>query len=635
MAVEIGCQSRHGGYEEGGGLVAEKERNERLRIDGLDLQPPNRDINLDGDLGVEDAHAAMHLRASSLSRIDLFSGLSTEELTQIGQQLHFVRKRKSEIVCTEGEPSDSMYIIETGQVRVVSDVETEKIVLAYLGPGSHFGEMGLLTGEARSAGIVVSIDAELLVLTKELFDKLLADYPTIALTVSRVLAQRLRKADTQVFANKKYQIVGLRGTDGLELAKTIVQQVGSPVVILDILADNSIAPNLKLNLENPRQMVSMIADEVGLFPVALHVSDGQFNEAVSRLLDQGGFEYALVRLPSAGREATEAATQAMDAILLVGGTSAAWVSEVAVGKLWRISNASRPNLARMARRITRRSVGLALSSGAGHGLAHIGVIKVLEAAGIPIDLVAGTSMGSLIGALMVAGVPKSDPNRVGLNGEELTTWAGEMARRGNPRTGWRYWDITLPRQGILRGHSTTNWVRELTHDARFEDLDIPLYIVAAEVYQGREVILSSGSISDAVRASTSIPGLFVPHFLNGEYLTDGGAVNPVPCSPLDEAGADIIIASNTIPPIEERAYRSVRKKKGTKQAPSIFETVFSMREVSESLVALLKTKPYSVLISPKVGMYNSFEVDKYREFIKAGEEATEAEISRIKTLVGM
>jgi len=104
---------------------------------------------------------------------------------------------------------------------------------------------------------------------------------------------------------------------------------------------------------------------------------------------------------------------------------------------------------------------------------------------------------------------------------------------------------------------------------------------------------------------------------------------------LDEAGADIIIASNTIPPIEERAYRSVRKKKGTKQAPSIFETVFSMREVSESLVALLKTKPYSVLISPKVGMYNSFEVDKYREFIKAGEEATEAEISRIKALVGM
>ncbi len=580
-----------------------------------------------------DAHAALHLRAEELARVELFAGLALPDLEVISERLKFERKRKGEVVCTEGEPSDAMYIIETGQVKVVSDVATERIVLAYLGPGSHFGEMSLLTSEPRSAAVIVSIDAELLKLDKQDFDVLLRDHPAIAVTMSRVLAQRLRQTDTQVFARKKYQIIGICGSDGRELAHTIVQQVGCPVIILDVLADCSVQSPTATDMSEVRSLVQMVDGDVGVFPIALDVCDGQFSEVVSRLLEYE-FEYALVRLPGGGKDATQLALDIADVVIMFGGMTAEWLPDLDPHKLWPVHGSNQHNLGRLARRITRRSVGLALSSGAGHGLAHVGVIKVLQEYGVPIDMVSGTSMGALVGALLVSGAARDGSKRVGYNADELGWWAGEMARRGKLSSGWRdsYWDINLPflARGFLRGNTTLRWVRELTHDARFEDLDTPFYVVAAEVHEGREVVISKGSIAEAVRASTAIPGLFSAYKMNGEYLTDGGVVNPVPCSPLAEAEADIIIASNTVPPLEERAYRRVRKNKG---APSMFNVLLSVREVSEALVARLKTAPYNVLITPKLGMWSSFEVERYKDFIAAGEEAARAEIEKIKLLV--
>lgn len=585
-----------------------------------------------GDVAEDDAHAAMHLRAESLARVELFEGLTLEDLEVISENLKFVRVRKGEIICTEGEPSDAMYVIETGQVKVVSDVATERIVLAYLGPGSHFGEMSLLTSEPRSAGVIVSIDAELLKLDKEDFDALLRDHPAIAVTMSRVLAQRLRQTDTQVFERKKYQIVGICGDDGVELAQTITEQVGCPVIILDVLADCSVTPGTATDMSSVRDNVRMLGENVGLFPIALDVCNGQFSEVVSRLLESG-FEYALVRLPGAGRDARQLALEIADAVIGVG-SDGDWLAQVERHKLWQIHAMTPRNRGRLARRVTRRSVGLALSSGAGHGLAHVGVIKVLEEQGVPIDMVAGTSMGALVGGLLVAGMARDGSGRVGYNAAELRWWAGEMARRGKLRSGWRdsYWDVNLPflRTGFLRGNTTLRWVRELTHDARFEDLDTPFYVVAAEVNQGREVIINKGSIAEAVRASTAIPGLFSAYKLNGEYLTDGGAVNPVPCSSLAEAGADIIIASNTVPPLEERSHRRARKGNRT---PSAVSVLLSVREVSEALVAKLKTQPFDVLITPQLGMWSSFEVEHYKEFIAAGEEAAQEAVEKIRQMV--
>src|SRR5438067_1725825 len=145
-----------------------------------------------------DEHALQHFSPTALARNQLFQGLSPDELERLANRLRYRRARKDSILCREGEDSDSMYIIEAGQVRVYKETPDGRILLATAGPGSHVGEMALLTGEPRSATLVVSIDAELWELTKADFDEVLHDYPAIPLTFSRVLAQRLSRSDRRI-----------------------------------------------------------------------------------------------------------------------------------------------------------------------------------------------------------------------------------------------------------------------------------------------------------------------------------------------------------------------------------------------------------------------------------------------------
>jgi NTE family protein len=153
------------------------------------------------------------------------------------------------------------------------------------------------------------------------------------------------------------------------------------------------------------------------------------------------------------------------------------------------------------------------------------------------------------------------------------------------------------------------------------------------VLTGRSVVFSQGKIADAVRASASMPGVMQPVLYNDEFLVDGGQVDPVPCGALHAAGADIIIASNAIPQVEERAYRSVRMRVGPGHPPTILEIYNSMREIMEAQIAILKMAPYDVLIAPKVGMYSATEAERLDEFIRLGEEAARAQIDTIKQLL--
>jgi NTE family protein len=281
------------------------------------------------------------------------------------------------------------------------------------------------------------------------------------------------------------------------------------------------------------------------------------------------------------------------------------------------------DLDRLARRVVRMRVGLALSSGAAHGLAHIGVLRVLEQAGIPIDLMSGTSMGSLIGGAFAAGNSADDIYRLGKEFSEVKQFKN-----------WRkFWDFQFPRSGVVRGAAAKRWINHWMRGNSFEDLEIPYFVVAAEVLTGRAVVFSSGPLADAVRASVSMPGVMQPVLYKDEFLVDGGQVDPVPCSTLQQAGADIIIASNVIPQVEERAYRSVRMRVGPTRPPTILEIYNSMREIMEAQIAILKMAPYDVLIAPKVGMYSATEAERLDEFVRLGEEAARAQLSSIQALL--
>jgi len=173
--------------------------------------------------------------------------------------------------------------------------------------------------------------------------------------------------------------------------------------------------------------------------------------------------------------------------------------------------------------------GLALGGGSARGLAHVGVIQVLEAYHIPIDIIAGTSIGSVVGSLYAAGASINQLEEAALSMKKSTTLF--------------LIDLALPHSGLISGKRIEEMLSDLAlEDKTFDNLEIPFATVATDVESGAKVILNQGKVIDAVRASISIPGIFTPVKYQDYYLVDGGVVDPVPVDVVQMMGADIIIA---------------------------------------------------------------------------------------------
>lgn len=170
-------------------------------------------------------------------------------------------------------------------------------------------------------------------------------------------------------------------------------------------------------------------------------------------------------------------------------------------------------------------IGLALGGGAARGFAHIGVIKALEAHGIVPDVVVGTSAGSFVGALHAAGYSGFDLQRVALALDDSA-----MA------------DWTLPDRGFIRGEALQNFVNRAVQNRPLEKLNKPFGVVVTDLQSGNAVVFRTGNTGLAVRASSSVPGVFQPVAINGRQYVDGGLVSPVPVRAARELGADVVIA---------------------------------------------------------------------------------------------
>jgi NTE family protein len=175
----------------------------------------------------------------------------------------------------------------------------------------------------------------------------------------------------------------------------------------------------------------------------------------------------------------------------------------------------------------RPKIGLALGSGSARGLAHLGVIRAIKDAGIEVDFIAGTSMGALIGAIYAAG--KLDELEATFLGFD---WKKTVS----------FFDVVLPKSGLLDGAKISGLVRAHLHADAIEMLPKPFAAVATDIVSGEEVVIRSGDVIEAVRASISVPGIFTPVPSNGHILVDGGLSNPVPVSAVRAMGADIVIA---------------------------------------------------------------------------------------------
>lgn len=252
----------------------------------------------------------------------------------------------------------------------------------------------------------------------------------------------------------------------------------------------------------------------------------------------------------------------------------------------------------------RKKVGLALGSGAARGYAHLGVLQVLEEEGIQIDFISGSSIGALIGALYCSGIPVKG--------------IIELAEEVEP---WQWIDLSVPRKGLIAGRKIEEMIKKYTHAKTFDQLDIPLSIVATDLYSGKRCVLNKGYVYKAVRASIAIPGIFKPVEIDGRILVDGGVVDPVPVDLVKWMGADVIIGVNV-----SSFFTRDRIK-------SIYDIIVQSIDVMQNEILRLRGIEADIIIEPDLRRINPVTFNQADECIREGRKAALEVIDDIKKAI--
>jgi NTE family protein len=252
-------------------------------------------------------------------------------------------------------------------------------------------------------------------------------------------------------------------------------------------------------------------------------------------------------------------------------------------------------------------VTLALGGGAALGWAHIGVVRVLQERGLPIAGVAGTSMGAVIAAALAAGKLDILEN---------------LARSANGLTVLRFLDVSFQRGGVLAGRTVEKELTRYFSGLTLEDLPMPCATVAADLISGEEVVIRTGSVVEAVRASLAIPGVFTPVQRAGQILSDGGLINPVPVSAARLLGAAPVVAVNLQGDYVARAAAAGLHADAKRLANMVKLSRASLGLLLAALSDLkLAQHPADVTITPRVGHIDVGQFTKADELIQLGREA--------------
>jgi NTE family protein len=266
-------------------------------------------------------------------------------------------------------------------------------------------------------------------------------------------------------------------------------------------------------------------------------------------------------------------------------------------------------------------VGLALGSGAALGMAHIGVIKALREANIPIDMIAGTSMGALVGACYAAEGQIED--------------MVELAHTANLRKITRLLDpkFTLIRVGFLHGGRVEDFLKPIIGDRDINQCKIPFAAVATDIHSSKQVIITQGSLLKAVRASISIPVVFVPVNYDGRYLVDGGTLNPVPADVVKSMGATFVIAVNVLTDPNKRQHLGLTGNIKSRRAPGMMNTLIQSIYMMEYEIFRASILKADIMIEPDVSNIEVYQFHRGPEAIEAGYRAATEVIPEINRLL--
>ncbi len=576
---------------------------------------------------------------------------AVRELQEAGEWL---RLSVGDTLYRPGDPATGMYVVVSGRLQVVP-VDDEGIGGYQVARGESVGELGVLGGALREEEVVAVRDSHLLHLPAAVVER----NPRVIRHIAKVALGRLGAGHLGADRLRRRQGSGLR------TIALLPAHPGAPLREVGALLHEQMGDYGRSRLLDAAAVGSAFGGGV---PAAGSPLDAALTHWLNELeaehehmllMADDGADDGVVGADAAGSDWTLRCLRQADAVLLVadGGTkptpgmamvaggpdrpgpavqlvllhppgtvqpsgTAAWLEAFGVEAsrqltIHHLRSGDGFGVARMARRLSGRAVGLVLSGGGARGYVHVGLLRAMEELGIEVDLVVGTSMGAL-----VAGGYALTGSHVAC--EKFTVAFGDKKK---------LIDRTLPLVALTRSRGVTQTFKEIFGDTRIEDLWMPFQCVSANLSRALPVVHRSGPMWEAVRASTAIPGVFTPLVKDGELLVDGAVMNALPVDLMrDEVGSGTVIGSSTLkrsppklgydfgPSVSgwEVLAQSLRPRSSRKRFPTMIKMLMDATSLSSKHQSVGAKAVADLIVEFPVEDVGNLEFDRHAELVELG-----------------
>jgi predicted acylesterase/phospholipase RssA/CRP-like cAMP-binding protein len=586
---------------------------------------------------------------------DYFKVMDKDTFDYMESLFEWVHIKRGQTLFKKGDVGDSLYILINGLLHLVDhgkekDQPEHLINIVY--SGQTVGEMSLLSDEIRSNSAYAVRDCDLVKLSREAFENISEKYPEVMVAISRILVDRLRQVSAGMIQGKKSMTIvvlpiapnartydfcdnladafSTYGPTSLFTAKRLDHLLGKRGMV-DITGNDPRDTDLRAWLAN------MEASHAFVIYMAEYAATPWTKRCLSRadhvilLADAnasptpGKIEQELL----AGHNPITEPNKILilthpDGTVLPAGT-AKWLRTRDIQHYYHARISNKQDFLRIARILSHRAVGLALGGGAAKGIAHIGVIRALQEAGIAVDIIAGASMGAIIGALYA----------MGNDYQSMMELCKKLFADLNPFT-----DYTLPIISMMKGKKLERMGKLAYGDSDIEDLWLNFFCVSTNLTTSRLKVHHRGLLREAVRTSSTVPGVVSPVFKDGELYVDGGVINNLPGDIISQQcrrlivvevvpHLDLTINTREIPSPWKILWSRLLPFKKPIKVPNILEIMFSTVMTGSFMAAKSVKDRASLCLTPPLQEIGFLEFKKMNQAVEIGYNYTKQRLEQI------
>ena len=532
------------------------------------------------------------------------------------------------LLCEAGDPADQLFFVRAGRLAAIRHEEGhEPRFLGVIRPGEPAGEMAMIAGSQHSASVVALRDSEILAMPRSVFFAAAEQNPAVMIELARLMIRRARQTSSGASTSDP-SVFGFVGLDRMIKIRSLVEQIAGAVEamgysITTIGEEAQHAPTEWFsNVESAHDFVlySAEADQIAWKQIVGRQVDRLFRIARGDKAPPAMLDY--FASPALEKQFL------LDLILIqppgvtTPSGSEDWMNAVRPARLFHLRAGAGADIDRIARLLAGRSVGLVLSGGGARAYAHVGAIRELRKAGVPIDFIGGASMGAIVGAAVA----------MGWDDEEIDWRLRKAFVETNPLS-----DIALPLIAMTFGEVVAARLKEHFGEQQISDLWLPFFCISSNLTSGSFQTHRRGLLRDALRASIAIPGLLPPWVQDNNVLVDGAVMKNFPTDVMRSlhlgpvVGVDVTRGRNITadqvarPSSVWRWFLSGQWRKG----PPIVSLLLRTATVSTGRDMIASREATDLLVLPKMDGVEIRDWEAYDEAVDAGQAAMHAALAEL------